>query len=117
MNFEPLLSDNVNFEGGLASDVGSCCTRLAETAEVKALASQMTEDTAKELCLCLTGWLNQPYDRRYRHPKDMAFCAGFVLLKDHLKLAEVKGLLDILNNLNEPSLSWVVMVTEHLNPR
>lgn len=117
MNFDTLLSNNVMMEGCYASDPGSCARRLERTEEVKALSPQMTEDAAKELCLCLTKWMNRAYDRRYRHPMEMAFCAGLVLLKDHLKLAEVQGLFESIYNISEPALCWVVMVAEYLKSR
>jgi len=111
MIFDTLLSNNVMMEGCYASDPGSCSRRLERTDEVKALLP-MTDEASRSLCLCLMRWFSQPYDRRYRHPKEMAICAGLVLLQDHLKLAEVKDLFEFINKIDEPALAWVAMVAE-----
>ena len=114
MKYEALLSENVDQEAGYASDVGSCFRRIEKTPEVEGLKGNIDP---QELCLCLKRWMEEPYNRRYRHPKESALCAGLVLLTDCLGAPGVKDLLVYISKITEPALSYVCLFAEYVQAR
>lgn len=88
---------------------------LAGCAEVKKLAGDAEQ--AKKLALCVRSWLEVPYNRRCRHPKETPICAIIVLLAGHQSVTEVKDLFAEIENIAEPSMSWVCMTVKHIKSR
>ena len=113
-----LLSDEVFSEGTLASDVRSLWRRLARTQEVIGLARQLASDRnqIESLCSSVQVWLDEPYDRSYRHPKDIAICAALIALETS-PLSAVRHLFTRLRGAKVPSLVWIKRMAEHCETR
>ncbi len=118
LGFDALKSDEVLLQGMLASDVRSLWRRLARTAEVgdvaRGLASQPERISA--LARYLEDLLDEPHDRAYRHPNDIAICAGLIILEQS-PLADPRHLFSRLRRCERPSLVWVRRMAEHCQDR
>lgn len=107
MSFESLLSDDLVFGADVHADIEASIKHLVETAEVKALVAELNEEKAKELIQCIKGWVEEPYNRRFRHPKDISITAGLVALAVwNSKAQEVQELFDYVGKISEPALVW-----------
>lgn len=105
-------------EGMLASDVASLWRRLARTAAVQHVAWSLASDKARirRLCEFIQGLLDEPHDQGYRHPNDVAVCAGLVILEQS-PLDCVRSLIAHLRRTNEPSLVWGRRMAEYCDGR
>ncbi len=116
--FDTLLSDDVLVDGMLASDVRSLWRRLARSPVVQDVARGIASspDHLRALCHFVESLLGQDYDRRYRHPSDIAICAALVLLEDS-PLSEVRQLFARLRRIPVPSLAWVKQMAEYCDEK
>ena len=73
-------------------------------------------DHLRRLCCFVEDLLGQDYDRRYRHPSDIAICAGLVLLEDS-PLSEVRQLFARMRRIPVPSLAWVKQMAEYCDEK
>lgn len=117
-DFEALVSDEVLVEGMLASDVRALWRRLARCESVRRVAREIASDVdrLKALCRFIDRLLEQDYDRRYRHPHDIAVCAALVLLEQS-PLSDVRRLLSKLRRIELPSLRRVRRMAEYCDER
>ena len=116
--FESLRSDEVFIRGMLASDTRSLWRQLARTKEVQDVARGLASDPdrIRQLCHFVDGLLNQPYDRSYRHPDDIAICAALVILEQS-PLSVARNLFARLRDMTAPSLAWVQRMAEYCDQR
>lgn len=113
-----LKSDEVLLEGMLASDIGSLCRRLARTASVQDVSRWLASDAIRirMLCMLIRKLIDELYEPEYRHPNDLAICAGLVVL-EHSPLETVRALFGQLRRRKEPSLVWVSRMAEFCDER
>lgn len=117
-NLDALRSDEVLSEGMLASDARSLGRRLACTGSVQSVARYLASepDRIRALCAYLDDLLAGPCEPGYRHPDDMAICAGLLILADS-SLSEVRSLFSRLHATHKPSLTWVTRMARYCAER
>lgn len=111
--FERLRSDEVFTQGMLASDVRSLWRRLLRTETVQGLQRSLASDgdTIRDLCNHISALAEQSHNESYRHPEDIAICAGLILISQS-PLSPARGLIAKLKRRTEPSLCWVRRMAE-----
>ncbi len=112
--FELLRSEDMFVEIGVASDVMSMRRRLERTPLVCRIvrAVRENETLVHDLMSFVNRLLSESYDRKYRHPDDIAICAALVILTV-VPLSKVYELLVRLSRVGDPSLCWVRRMAEH----
>jgi|GEM_PF-5876704 len=112
--FESLRSEDIFVEAGVASDVMSVRRRLERTPLVCRIvrAVKENETLVHDLMSFVNRLLSESYDRKYRHPDDIAICAALVILTV-VPLTKVYELLGRLSRVEDPSLCWVRRMAEH----
>jgi len=113
-----LLSDEVYVEGVVASDVASLWRRLARCESVQKVARHLSSDPKRihALCVFLEKLLGESFDQTYAHPREMAICAGLVVLGAS-PLSTVRHLFARLLRCHLPSLVWVRRMAEYCDER
>ncbi len=113
-NFHLLLSDDVFVEAMPASDVRSLRRRLARSRAVRKVARGLGRDRERiqGLCEFVEHLLREDYDKRYRHPHDVAVCAALVVLEQS-PLSRVRNLFWRLRGVKDLSQAWVQRMAEY----
>lgn len=117
-DYQLLLSEEVFLAGVTASDVRSLWRGLARTHQVQDVARRLASDPTRirELCRFADRLLQSEYDRRYRHPQDIAIMAALVILEQS-PLSEPRNLFARLRALGQPSLCWIQKMAQYCDER
>jgi hypothetical protein len=117
-NYQVLLSDEVFATGVAASDMPSLWRALARSASARKVARGLASEPARirGLCRFLEHLLEEPYERGFRHPHDIAVCAALVILEQS-PLSEARNLFARLKSRQEPSLVWVRRMAAYCDER
>jgi len=117
-HYEKLTSDEVFLAGVAASDVRTMWRSLARSRAVREVGQQLASDPSRIRALCrfVEYLLSQPHDDAFRHPSDIAACAGLVILEQS-PLPEVRRLFARLRAGREPSLFWVREMADYCEQR
>ncbi len=115
-NFEALLSDDVFIQASVASDVSSLARRLSRTRQVCELAQSVQSNPGgiASLFRFVEELIDEPYDPRYRHPKDFAICAALSVLGTVPLLPVRRFVLRLAKN-EQTSLVWVRRMANECN--
>ena len=113
-NFHLLLSDDVFVEAMPASNVRSLRRRLARSRAVRKVSRDLSCDRERMQGLCefVEDLLQEDYDKRYRHPHDVAVCAALVVLEQS-PLSRVRNMFWRLRGVKDLSLAWVQRMAEY----
>lgn len=116
--FQPLLDDELYAEGLLASDAPSLWRRLSRNERVQTVAGDLVSDPhrIRSLVRFVKDILGEGHNTGYRHPNDIAICAGLVVLRDS-PLPEVRNLFYTLRRESKPSLAWVRRLADYCDDR